>query len=57
MIRWRQIGSGTLWQKVTIEKLAEGRLWGWGGVRCRAGRVERIMRDEGAGVVLDVEVG
>lgn len=28
-----------------------------GGVGCRAGRVERIMRDEGAGVALDVEVG
>lgn len=46
----RPVGSRTLWQKVTIENLAEE-----GGYR--AGRVERIMREEGAGVLLDVEVG
>lgn len=49
------------WKRDTLaeshnRKAGRGEVVG-GGVGCRAGRVERIMRDEGAGVVLDVEVG
>lgn len=45
----RQAGTGTLWQEGTIENLAEN--WGY-----MAGKPEKIMREWGAGVLVDVEV-